>query len=238
MLDPIRQHLADAMAAIEGKGPAPTREQAAALLEQARAIDPPKVQPRKVDIGIPERFAAADLETWTATTPGQQRVAAVVRRFAANFDGAKSLGSSLVFRGGVGTGKTTLACATLRAVHAAGYSARYTTLAQFFRRMKESFGGDGPAASAIQAQFARVSLLVLDEVGVQYGSKAELVMLTELIDERYAAKRPTIVVSNLGAAQLIDMVGERAADRLAEQGVDLLFDWPSFRRRRGQDGAQ
>jgi DNA replication protein DnaC len=103
--------------------------------------------------------------------------------------------------------------------------------------MKESFSGEGPAASAIQAQFARVDLLVLDEVGVQYGSKAELVMLTELVDERYAAKRPTIVVSNLGGAALIDMVGERAADRLAELGVDLLFDWPSFRRRQRVEAA-
>lgn len=233
MLDPI----AKALPNIPGLDQLPSREEALAILRQAKAVDRPVVQPAKVDIGIPDRFAAADLEAWPATTLGQQRVAAVVRRFAGNFAGAKSLGSSLVFRGGVGTGKTTLACATLRAVHAAGFSARYTTLAQFFRRMKESFGGDGPAASAIQSQFARVDLLVIDEVGVQYGSKAELVMLTELVDERYAAKRPTIVVSNLGAAALVDMVGERAADRLAEHGVDLLFDWPSFRRRRGGEAA-
>jgi DNA replication protein DnaC len=103
--------------------------------------------------------------------------------------------------------------------------------------MKESFSGDGKPASSIEAAFARVDLLVLDEVGVQYGSKAELVMLTELIDERYSAKRPTIVVSNLGSAELIDMVGERAADRLAEHGVDLLFDWPSFRRRKPEPNA-
>lgn len=233
MLDPIGK----ALPTIPGLDQLPTREQALAILDQAKAVERPVANRAKSDLGIPDRFASADLETWSATTEGQQRVAKVVGRFATNFAKAKGLGSNLVFRGGVGTGKTTLACATLRAVHAAGYSARYTTLAQFFRRMKESFGGDGPAASAIQAQFARVDLLVLDEVGVQYGSKAELVMLTELIDERYAAKRPTIVVSNLGAAALIDMVGERAADRLAEQGVDLLFDWPSFRRRRGGEGA-
>jgi DNA replication protein DnaC len=42
----------------------------------------------------------------------------------------------------------------------------------------------------------------------------------------------TIVISNLGTAALTELVGERAADRLGENGVDLHFDWPSFRRRR------
>jgi DNA replication protein DnaC len=230
-------HIAKALPKIPSLDQLPTVEEAVAILSRAKAVERTATPPAKVDIGIPDRFAAADLEAWSATTLAQQRVASVVGRFASNFAVAKELGSNLVFRGGVGTGKTTLACATLRAVHAAGYSARYTTLAQFFRRMKESFSGEGPAASAIQAQFARVDLLVLDEVGVQYGSKAELVMLTELVDERYAAKRPTIVVSNLGGAALIDMVGERAADRLAELGVDLLFDWPSFRRRQRVEAA-
>ena len=229
MLDPI----AKAITPLPGIDQLPSADEARALLARVHATAPdrPKAAPRQADLGIPARFADADLEAWPTASEQQAKVLAIVQRFARNFAKARELGSNLVFRGNIGAGKTTLACATVRAVHAAGYSARYTRLGAHFRRMREAFSGEGKPASSIEAQLALVDLLVLDEVGVQYGSKAELVMLTELIDERYGAKRPTIVVSNLGSAQLTDMVGERAADRLVEKGVDLLFDWPSFRRR-------
>lgn len=229
MLDPLKAALPPI-----AMGQLPSPEEAKALLAKVHATAPERAaQPSaaRTDIGIPTRFADADLDAWPVSSHAQAHVLRVAKRFAGNFAEAQRLGSSLVFRGGVGTGKTTLACAILRAVHGAGRSARYTRLGSYFRKMREAFGGEGKPASTIEAAFARVDLLVLDEVGVQYGSKAELVMLTELIDERYGARRPTIVVSNLGGAALIDMVGERAADRLAHCGVDLLFDWPSFRRK-------
>ena len=236
MLDPIGK----AMPAIPGVDQLPTVEQARALLSQVHAVAPERVSiaaRAKADAGIPPRFATADLETWAATTPAQVRVRRVLQRFAGNFEQARKLGSNLVFRGEVGSGKTTLACGVVRAVSDRGFSARYVSrIGAYFRQMREAFSGDGQSASKIEAGLARPDLLVLDEVGVQYGSKAELVMLTELIDERYAHQRPTIVVSNLAGAALAELVGERAADRLAENGVELVFDWPSFRRG-GRGGA-
>lgn len=233
MLDPIRK----AITIPPGFDRLPTREEAIATLAQAHAQRsdregggqcPP---PAATELGIPVRFAEASLDTWAASTDPQRRVLEVLRRFAGNFAKARQLGSNLTFRGNVGAGKTTLACATVRAVRAAGFSARYTTLGKFFSGLRDGLS-EGQSIGRIKAKAANPDLLALDEVGVGFASKAELVWLTELIDERYAAKRLTIVISNLGTAALTELVGERAADRLGENGVDLHFDWPSFRRRR------
>lgn len=76
-------------------------------------------------------------------------------------------------------------------------------------------------------------LLILDEVGVQHGSDTEKLILFEIINGRYEAARPTIVISNLDAAGLEQFLGERAFDRLREGGGRLVvFDWESHRGKR------
>jgi DNA replication protein DnaC len=71
---------------------------------------------------------------------------------------------------------------------------------------------------------------VLDEVGVQYGTDAEKQIAFEIINTRYENLRPTIIISNLNAAELTTFIGERVMDRLKENGGRLLvFDWPSHR---------
>lgn len=74
-------------------------------------------------------------------------------------------------------------------------------------------------------------LLVIDEVGASRGSDWEVQLLHEVIDRRYQAVRPTIVVSNLTTTDLKDYIGERALDRLRQGGGDLVgFTWASVRR--------
>ena len=80
------------------------------------------------------------------------------------------------------------------------------------------------------AGFIRPDLLILDEVGVQFGSETEKMILFEIINGRYEQLKPTIVISNLADA-LTDYLGERVVDRLREGGGRMLiFDWPSYRR--------
>ena len=47
------------------------------------------------------------------------------------------------------------------------------------------------------AGFIRPDLLILDEVGVQFGSETEKMILFEIINGRYEQLKPTIVISNL-----------------------------------------
>lgn len=236
-MDDLQRMLAD-MAAKIGK-PLPDRATAETVIAQAHreaSVPHQRAPLAAAALGIPERYAEASLPEWHAETEAQARIRDRLRNFAARFAEAKAAGVNIVIRGTVGAGKTTLACATVRAVAARGASALYVPrVAVFFRAMREAFSGDG-VPSRVHARYAQPDLLALDEVGMQYRTPAELQMLGELLDDRYSAKRPTILISNLEAATLADLVGERAADRLAERGVELVCDWPSFRRKRRAGG--
>jgi DNA replication protein DnaC len=76
-------------------------------------------------------------------------------------------------------------------------------------------------------------LLILDEVGVQFGSDTEKLILFDIINGRYEASRPTIVISNLAVPELEGYLGVRAFDRLREGGGRLVAcNWASYRARR------
>lgn len=84
-------------------------------------------------------------------------------------------------------------------------------------------------------------LLILDEVGVQFGSDTERLLLFDILNERYERRRPTILMSNLALDDaeeggrvvpgIKSYLGERVFDRLREDGgQSVVFDWPSHRK--------
>lgn len=74
-------------------------------------------------------------------------------------------------------------------------------------------------------------LLIIDEVGVQFGSESEKIILFEIINERYEQMKPTILISNLSEDELSRYVGERIIDRMREgKGAVINFDWESYRK--------
>src|SRR6185312_8486138 len=86
--------------------------------------------------------------------------------------------------------------------------------------------------SEVLCQLLLPDLLVIDEVGVQYGSDGEKVHAFDIIDGRYNAMRPTIVITNCKPDELLAYLGERVVDRLLEDGGRMLvFDGKSNRTR-------
>ncbi len=78
-------------------------------------------------------------------------------------------------------------------------------------------------------------LLILDEVGVQFGSDTEKLILFDVLNERYERRRPTILMTNLTLEEVADFLGDRIIDRLREDGGEFIpFDWESHR---GKGGA-
>ena len=71
-----------------------------------------------------------------------------------------------------------------------------------------------------------VPLLVIDEIGVQYGTDSEQNILFDVMDRRYRDMMPTILLANLklkrekpeDPAGLREVLGERIYDRLTETG--------------------
>ena len=77
---------------------------------------------------------------------------------------------------------------------------------------------------------SETDLLILDEVGVQFGSDTEKLILFDVLNERYEKRRPTLVLSNLSLPDVEQYLGERIFDRLREDGGEaVVFDWESHR---------
>lgn len=181
--------------------------------------------------GIPPRFQHRDFDGYRPADEKQARVLKVCRAYADKFDDRLANGGGLVLCGLPGTGKTHLACAIANQIAQHGRTSLFLSVMQAVRRVKQTYSRESEEteAEAINS-FFRPDLLILDEVGVQFGSETEKLVLFEIINGRYEQMRPTILISNLTTAELGGFIGERALDRMKEGGGAVLaFDWDSRR---------
>jgi DNA replication protein DnaC len=185
------------------------------------------------DSGIPARFADRTFAGYTASGQGQKIALGVCRAFAESWPEKRVDGASLVLTGGPGTGKTHLACAVGNHVMAEHLGAvHFATVATLLRGIKDTYRKDSTASEqdAINA-LLRPALLIVDEVGVQVGSEHEKLLMFEVLNLRYQELAPTILISNLNAAEIENFLGQRVMDRYRECGSVLAFDWDSYRGR-------
>jgi DNA replication protein DnaC len=183
---------------------------------------------------IPERFSDRRLSTYLPTCPEAAQALSVAQRYADNFGSVRKSGACLIFCGDVGTGKTHLAVGIAHAVLEQGGQAVFSSVIRAVRSVKETYG-KGVQRTEAQAlrDLVEPDLLILDEVGVQFGTDAEKLILFEIINGRYEARRPMIIISNLAIGELEKYLGARAVDRLREGGGKVVvFDWESYRGRR------
>lgn len=181
---------------------------------------------------IPRRFSDRSLAGFRVDGEGQASALRICTDYAENFPAHARMGRSLMLLGTVGTGKTHLATAIgNHVIRRLGMTALYLTASSAFRHVKASFGSDSPHTEVqAYALFESPDLLILDEVGVQNVTEFERTVMFELINSRYEAMKPTIVISNRGKDELPTYMGDRVVDRLRENGGKLvLFTWESQR---------
>jgi DNA replication protein DnaC len=185
---------------------------------------------------------AKKLGNYEAKNDGQKEALAFAIDYANNFDKAFETGQCVVFCGKPGTGKTHLAVGiALNVMHYQGRTAVFTTVQRVMRRIKGTWSRSSEESeNEAMSVYQDADLLILDEVGVQYGSDTEKQILFDLFNDRYERRLPTIFISNL---QLKDQViggktvlglqsylGERVYDRIKEDGGKVVpFTWASYR---------
>lgn len=223
----------------------PTCSEELRLEEQAREFEANRkaaaqyrLEKRIGYAGMPPRFANKHFDSYRAETDQQKKYLENCQQYAHDFPQHLKSGDGLMLLGNPGTGKTHLAVATLNhVIQHHGEAGLYTTAARMFRRIKDTYkSSEETESQAIQA-FASPALLVLDEVGVSFGSDSELNYLFDIMNERYEQCLPTIIVSNVQPGDLGQWVGDRVVDRLRECSKLMVFNWESARRELGRGAA-
>ena len=181
--------------------------------------------------GIPERFQSRGLDNFDATTPGQQHALDFARSFAASFDAKERKGLSAIFVGRPGTGKTHIAVGIGMHLLRQNRPVLFTTVMRAIRRVKDTWAkGSEESESQAIAALVYPELLILDEVGVQFGSEFEKNILFDVLNERYEKRRSTLLMSNLSLEEVKGYLGERIFDRMREDGGRYIpFEWGSHR---------
>jgi DNA replication protein DnaC len=182
--------------------------------------------------GIPERFHDRSLANFKAEDDAQRYALAFAKSYADNFDRVMATGRSAMFIGKPGTGKTHLAAGIgMQIMREQRRAVLFTTVMRAVRRVKDSWSRDSRETEG-QAVAAMVypDLLILDEVGVQFGTDFERNIMFDVLNERYEKRRPVLLLSNLPKEEVTGYLGERIIDRLREDGGKLIpFTWESHR---------
>ncbi|RYD28551.1 MAG: ATP-binding protein [Verrucomicrobiaceae bacterium] len=135
----------------------------------------------------------------------------------------------LILLGSTGRGKTVMAAWWAWQRLLAGRSCgRFLTAYQLFARMKQCWTRGEDADAALRG-WRTSSFLAIDELQTRAGSDWENAVLDELINARYAARLPTVLLGNLEPGDEQEALGPRILDRARECGGVIHCGWGSYR---------
>ena len=197
--------------------PTPLEIAAAAEVDRIEKLDARRMRALGARTGWPERYFAA-----VQSPPhGEEWLNA----YELASDRVKKDGI-LILYGKRGSGKTRMAA---ELAFDAGES-QYRTAMRFFLEVRATFRKDSNVSELeIIDALTNSALLVIDEVQERGDTAFEDRLLTHVIDARYSAMRPTILIANLPKSELAESLGKSIVDRARENGKSIEFDWPSYR---------
>ena len=180
----------------------------------------------RVSAGISKRNLYKTFDDYICTSEGQHKAKNDCVKFVENFPCEKSM----IMVGGVGTGKTLLASAMLDSL-VDNNNCEMVKVIDLIRHLKSTWNKDSDNTEEdIIKHYRGLDLLILDEVGSQFGSDTEKLFIFDIIDGRYQDMKQTVLISNLDIDGIKEVIGERCVDRLREGGGSMIaFNWKSSR---------
>jgi len=180
--------------------------------------------------GVSKRNVSKTFESFHIETPAQHKAKELHEAFTNSVCNGK-VSNNLIVCGSVGTGKTHLASAAINKMTRANKSCEIIKIIDLIREFKASWSKDNPNTEAsLLDYYTNLDALIIDEVGVQFGSDTEKMIIFDIIDGRYNNILPTVLTSNLTYSEVKELIGERAIDRLREDGGAVVaMKWDSHR---------
>lgn len=109
--------------------------------------------------------------------------------------------------------------------------ALYVKAMEIFIDLKNSFQRPGaPSEKQVIEKLAAAAFLVIDEAHVRGETKYEDDKLTHIIDKRYDAMRPTMLITNLQRKEFAAQLSPSILSRIEESGGGIECNWESFRK--------
>ncbi len=136
---------------------------------------------------------------------------AVAKEFALHFAPGKE---NLLLMGGTGLGKTHISTAIARAVIEGGHDVVYESVQTIFADFEyDRFRNAYSAEPGRADRYLKAELLILDDLGAEFGSPFTVSCLYQLINTRSVKGLSTIVSTNLSARELMERYDSRLTSR-------------------------
>lgn len=183
-----------------------------------------------VKAGVSKRNLGKTFDSFVVNNEGQHKALEACKQFVGDVSNSRPANNMFLI-GSVGTGKTHLASSIIQELYDTK-RVRMIRVIELIRILKETWqrGSENTERDVISF-FGEIDVLVLDEVGIQFGSETERMFMFDIINTRYDNMLPTILISNLDINNLKEILGEQAVDRLREDGGKVLvFNWESQRK--------
>ena len=131
------------------------------------------------------------------------------KNFVRNF-GTKM--QNMLFFGPTGTGKTFLCSCIAGALMKEGWAVVYMTAVEYFRLLADM--AFGRSEQTIEDLMDSTDLLIIDDLGTEIETTANLSLMEETIDRRFRKKQSTVISTNLTPEDIRRRYIERIASRL------------------------
>lgn len=182
--------------------------------------------------GIERRFDHCTFEEMEARgiPDSMRKNYAKAKDYVDNFDEYLQKGYGILFMGRVGRMKTTMAVAIAQNIMKKGYSAYFISMAELLDKMVSmSKNIDRTELYRFESMIGGTSLLILDDLGMEYPSDWVMNKVDAIITKRYNKMLPIIITTNLIPEKLNERYMERIYDRLKSTSIILIETGESLR---------
>jgi DNA replication protein DnaC len=168
--------------------------------------------------------------------PDRQEVI-IAKNFVKNFKELSKDNNGLIFHGNVGTGKTYLAaCIANKVIEDYQIRVKMRNITQIINDIeKRGFDID---KNDYYRKLSSVSLLILDDFGIERNTEYVNEMVYQIINTRYESKKPTIISTNIPLGLIMDgsndIDKERIYSRLREMCIPVKIAGKDMRREIGR----